>query len=426
MLASGLRVVSQETHAYMSAIGCVVEAGSAYEVARLQTRGAAQLSETLAWSGTLRRSRSQVLRDVDEMGGYVHANAQREQTLYCIDVLRDAIEPAVRLLSESLLMPAVSDEHVRQAHQLVDLASFERNFDARCKEAVHAAAYGPKSPLGSLVAEKGTASALAAYRAAFVRPDRIVLAASGVRHDDLVRLAEEHLEPFLPPASLDDLDYDSRYVGASNLVSVDDKEEPFVRVVLAAEACDGWSDEKQLVALSVLQTLLGGGDSFSAGGPGKGMYSRLYREVLNVHPSCEAAEAYVSVHRKTGLLGIAGAAKPDTVARLAVVFAKQLRRLAVEPVSPEELARAKNMLKCNVLTQLESRLCLFEDLARQFATLGRRQPLSEMSSAVDAVTADDILKLGARMISKPPAFAAVGNDLSKLPPHPYLTAIMQG
>ena len=31
----------------------------------------------------------------------------------------------------------------------------------------------------------------------------------------------------------------------------------------------------------MLQNLLGGGNSFSAGGPGKGMYSRLYREVLN-------------------------------------------------------------------------------------------------------------------------------------------------
>lgn len=28
--------------------------------------------------------------------------------------------------------------------------------------------------------------------------------------------------------------------------------------------------------MTVLNTLLGGGGSFSAGGPGKGMYSRLY------------------------------------------------------------------------------------------------------------------------------------------------------
>jgi processing peptidase subunit alpha len=34
-------------------------------------------------------------------------------------------------------------------------------------------------------------------------------------------------------------------------------------------------------ALATMQMLLGGGGSFSAGGPGKGMYSRLYTNVLN-------------------------------------------------------------------------------------------------------------------------------------------------
>lgn len=39
----------------------------------------------------------------------------------------------------------------------------------------------------------------------------------------------------------------------------------------------------------------------------------------------------------------------------------------------EELSRARNMLKCNVLTHLESRLVLFEDIGRQMLTYGRRE-----------------------------------------------------
>jgi mitochondrial-processing peptidase subunit alpha len=35
------------------------------------------------------------------------------------------------------------------------------------------------------------------------------------------------------------------------------------------------------VPFCVLQSLMGGGGSFSAGGPGKGMFTRLYTEVLN-------------------------------------------------------------------------------------------------------------------------------------------------
>ncbi len=56
-------------------------------------------------------------------------------------------------------------------------------------------------------------------------------------------------------------------------------DEELTRVALAYKV-GGWHDDN-FVPTCVLQVLLGGGDSFSAGGPGKGMHSRLYREVLN-------------------------------------------------------------------------------------------------------------------------------------------------
>ena len=40
-------------------------------------------------------------------------------------------------------------------------------------------------------------------------------------------------------------------------------------------------EEQDFVAACVLSQLLGGGGSFSAGGPGKGLYSRFYMNVLN-------------------------------------------------------------------------------------------------------------------------------------------------
>lgn len=50
-------------------------------------------------------------------------------------------------------------------------------------------------------------------------------------------------------------------------------------VVLGLESCSHNDDD--FVAFCVLNMLMGGGGSFSAGGPGKGMYSRLYLNVLN-------------------------------------------------------------------------------------------------------------------------------------------------
>lgn len=58
---------------------------------------------------------------------------------------------------------------------------------------------------------------------------------------------------------------------------------------------------KTATAVVVLQTLLGGGESFSAGGPGKGMYSRLYRNVLNKFVWARGCTAFHSIYNETGL-----------------------------------------------------------------------------------------------------------------------------
>lgn len=49
--------------------------------------------------------------------------------------------------------------------------------------------------------------------------------------------------------------------------------------VLGLESCS--HQHPDFIAFCVLNTMMGGGGSFSAGGPGKGMYTRLYTNVLN-------------------------------------------------------------------------------------------------------------------------------------------------
>ena len=49
--------------------------------------------------------------------------------------------------------------------------------------------------------------------------------------------------------------------------------------VLGLESCSHQAED--FIAVCVLSMMMGGGGSFSAGGPGKGMYTRLYTNVLN-------------------------------------------------------------------------------------------------------------------------------------------------
>ncbi|VEL44225.1 unnamed protein product [Protopolystoma xenopodis] len=49
--------------------------------------------------------------------------------------------------------------------------------------------------------------------------------------------------------------------------------------VIGLETCG--VHDKHFVTACLLNSLLGGGGSFSVGGPGKGMHTRLYSNVLN-------------------------------------------------------------------------------------------------------------------------------------------------
>ena len=83
-------------------------------------------TQVCAWRGTRNSSTADVLKRAEACGAYLHANAQREQTLYCIDALRDKLEDATQLLAEACLLgpdleaPGAMDE-VREGMELAFL-----------------------------------------------------------------------------------------------------------------------------------------------------------------------------------------------------------------------------------------------------------------------------------------------------------------
>lgn len=65
-----------------------------------------------------------------------------------------------------------------------------------------------------------------------------------------------------------------------------------------------------------MNMLMGGGGSFSAGGPGKGMYTRLYTSVLNRHHWMYEATAFNHAYGDTGLFCIKSSGPPERLAEM--------------------------------------------------------------------------------------------------------------
>ncbi|MTV29068.1 insulinase family protein, partial [Nitriliruptoraceae bacterium ZYF776] len=119
---------------------------------------------------------------------------------------------------------------------------------------------------------------------------------------------------------------------------------------LAFELPGGWLKEKDAMTLTVLQMLMGGGGSFSAGGPGKGMYSRLYLRVLNEYPEIHSFSAFSSGFHVNIIFGIQATTIPEFAPKAIDVAAKELIAVATNgEVNQVQLDRAKQSTKSAIL-----------------------------------------------------------------------------
>lgn len=71
--------------------------------------------------------------------------------------------------------------------------------------------------------------------------------------------------------------------------------------------------DPEFFSLAVLSILMGGGGSFSAGGPGKGMYSRIYRSVLCNYHWMYSCLCLQHAYDDNGLFTIYASASPEQV-----------------------------------------------------------------------------------------------------------------
>ena len=142
---------------------------------------------------------------------------------------------------------------------------------------------------------------------------------------------------------------------------------------------------------------------------GGGMSSRLFQEVRERRGLCYAIYSSCWALADTGLFGIHAATGPEMMGKLIDVVGEQLVRAAAEKPAEAELARAKAQLKAGLLMGLESSSARAEQMARQLLLFDRLIEPPELIERIDAVTAEAVRELAAKLVSgSPPSVAVVG------------------
>ncbi|KAJ2856055.1 Mitochondrial-processing peptidase subunit alpha, partial [Coemansia erecta] len=456
--ANGLRVVSENNPGHFAALGVYVDAGSRYETPA--TFGYAHLMDRMAFRSSDRFTGAESMAVIEKLGGSIMSSSSRECIMYQAAVFPDDVPTALRLLADTTLRPKFTSEDLAELRETVpwELQDFTSKSDMFLPEKLHEIAFRtgtlgnpllcPPSQLAS-----ATPESLAAYHRSWYRPERIVVAAVGIEHDDLVRLCNENgfadisssspneADEQIEKDKVSDSEHSSRswfnkmlglgergaaqaldpsarsvYTGGTWFESKPDMD--FTQVYLGFKS-SGIDNEHALYAYATLQMLLGGGGSFSAGGPGKGMYSRLYTRVLNQHAWIESCMAFHHCYTDTGLFGISASCRPRNEHALLDVVATEIEAIASangrvssrssirrpyashEGPSQLEVRRAKNQLKSNLLMNLESRMVQLEDLGRQIQVSGHKIPASTMVEHIEAIRLADITKAAGDLLENP-------------------------
>ncbi len=416
VLPSGVRVLSERVPGVRSAtIGFWVDVGSRDETGpvpgpsgRAASFGSTHFLEHLLFKGTAERTAFDIAIAFDAVGGEHNAITSKEQTCYYAKVQDRDLAMATEVLADmvtSSVLHVVDFENERGVI-LEELAMAEDDPADAVNERFFAAALGTHPiarPIGGSPETIGAATRDAVwqhYRASYRPQNLVVTAAGAVDHARLVADVERSLTaggwPMGVPAAparrrgTDEADLH----GTARLVASRRRIEQ-VHVVIGTQGVR--ASDRSRVVMSVVDSVLGGG-----------MSSRLFQEVRERRGLAYSVYSFTAGYSDTGVFGMYAACSPQKTRQVAEIMLDELRRLAADGITRDELARAVGQLSGASALALEDSDTRMTRLGRSELSTGEFVDLDETLRRLALVTAEDVRRLAADLASRPMTIAAVG------------------
>jgi len=402
-LANGVRVVCDPIDGLESfALSVVAGRGARQEPP--DRSGWSHLLEHMVFKGAGGRSARDIVEAIEGEGGHINAATGYERTSFQVRALKGRLELGVELISDLLLRPTLDAGDLAREKDVVaqEIAEAEDAPDDHVFELAQAAAFAGQ-PLGRpilgdpAIVNAATPQALEAWRAGLYAPDRLVVAASGaVDEDELLSLAEASFGAATGAPSPEP--EPARFNGGLSPMARKLEQAHLVFLLPAPGARDD-----DYFVMRLFAEALGGG-----------MSSRLFQEAREKLGLAYAIDAWSDAYADVGMLGIYAGAAPGKAAQLARTAAEQILAL-VDQIEPVELARAKAQLKAHLFMAREAPLARAEQAAGQILLFDRLFAPAEIAEGIDAVTAQDVRRLGERLLQPRACAVAVLGAKSALP-----------
>lgn len=402
-LKNGLKVVVSPMPTSPSVtVLVIVKTGSKYETAEMS--GISHFLEHLCFKGTTRRPKAiDIARELDAIGADNNAFTAQEYTGYYAKAHPKHFGTILDVISDIYLNPTLEQSEIdKEKGVIIEEINMYEDMPHRIVHDVFVSALYGDQPAGrSILGTKEnitrmTRADIAAYRAEHYVASATTVFVSGNVDPETVMPEIERAFAGVPHAGKSDK---VPVVEAPHdpILKIRHKETDQTHLVIGVRTFSG--RDKRDMALKVLNAVLGGG-----------MSSRLFqklREEMGVGYYVRSGTDEYSDH---GYLAVSTGIDTTRVEEVTAAILTELSRLVTEPVSTEELTKAKEYLIGSMYLGLESSDAIAEYYAAQDIISDEMLTPSELAERVQAVTSEDVQAVARDVMRNDRlAMAIVGN-----------------
>ncbi len=367
-------------------IGIWVKTGSRYESS--EKNGISHFLEHMFFKGTSKRTAEGIAMETDYLGGELNAFTSTEYTLFYIKILDEYIEKALELITDIFINSNFPETDIEKEKNIVneEIKMVEDNPSDYVHDLFGRHIWGDTG-LGQPVI--GNSETIAT----FTRDDLIEHVNNCYCNENIIvscsgNFSEEKLVGYLNSTMASIKRNSSRqsevtpdFLSNTNIITKDLAES---HVCLGLKGIAYNNDDRY--AMHLLNTILGAGFS-----------SRLFQKIREQRGLVYSIYSYHVSYFDTGLWGVYAGTDKKHIGELTNITVDEMRNLS-STVTDDELRRAKNQLKGNLILALESTSNKMTNIAKQEIYYGKYFPPKEILQRVETVSLERIKDLAERLV----------------------------
>jgi predicted Zn-dependent peptidase len=404
-LPNGLRIVTTPLSTAQS-VSVSLFTGTGSRAEERGSQGLAHFLEHMIFKGSERRPTAMAIAEaVEGAGGVLNAYTTKEITCFWNHLPFEKLDLAMDVLADMVLHPLLDAQEMERERSVVQ-QEIRRNRDQPgvwVSELLTRALFGDQ-PLGwSTAGNEETVATIQRqhfldYMDAWYVPANLVLSVAGnVSPEEVLALARRHFEdrPAKPSPSFRALD------SSLPVQRVAAEARPINQANLAMAFPALARKDPDRYALMIFNSVLG-----------RGMSSRLFKEVREKRGLAYSVGSSVSRYFDTGLLVVTAGVSPENLKEATRVIVAELRKLLEEPVGEEEMAKVRDYAVGSFRLSLETPMALGQRAGELLLTMDEIEGIESVVEKLRAITADDVLRVAQRIVQAGKlVLAVVGPDV---------------